>query len=56
MEGVLVPRVVLGILLGGFVEGSVGIPGEGGKGWPAVGEVLGVSAVFRLFTANSFFF
>ena len=50
----LAPRVVLGLLLVGFVEGSVGIPGEGGG--PAAGEVLGVSAVFRLPTANSFFF
>ena len=45
-------RIVLGLLLAGVVGGSVGIPGGGGKEKSAVGEVLGVGVVSRVFAAN----
>ena len=52
MGGMLFTRTVLGLLLAGVVGGGVGIPGGGGKEKSAVGEVLGVGVVFRVFAAN----
>ena len=52
MGGVLFTRIVLGLLLAEAVGGSVGIPGGGGKEKSAVGEVLGVGVVSRVFAAN----
>ena len=49
-------RIVLGLLLAGVVGGGVGIPGGGGKEKSAVGEVLGVGVVSRVFAANFSFF